>query len=101
MEVCTAKACHKDLENQRVVIDKDKCIGCKTYIIACLFGMPLFDMMERVPIKCDYYEGDSKCVAFCETRAVGYVDADKVNMNKKRDISLKFYELMRQTVGGR
>ena len=101
VEVCLTKACHKDLANQRVLIDKDKCIGCKTCIIACPFGAPLFDTVERVTIKCDYCDGDPQCAAFCEARAVDYVDVDRINMNKKRDISLKFSESMRQAVGGR
>jgi carbon-monoxide dehydrogenase iron sulfur subunit len=39
VEVCPAKACHRDLKSGTVLIDKDKCIGCKTCIIACPFGL--------------------------------------------------------------
>jgi anaerobic carbon-monoxide dehydrogenase iron sulfur subunit len=100
-EVCPTKACHREAEHLRVVIDKDKCIGCKTCIIACPFGAPLFDTVERVSVKCDYCDGEPQCARFCETRAIDYLDADRINLNKKREISLKFSELMRQTVGGR
>ncbi len=101
VEVCPTKACHKEADQQRVVIDKDKCIGCKTCIVACPFGAPLFDNVERVSIKCDYCDGDPQCVNFCQTKAVDYVDADRINANKKRDVSFKFYELTRQATGGR
>ena len=94
VEVCPTKACHKDLENQRVMIDRDKCIGCKTCIVACPFGAPLYDKVERVSIKCDYCDGDPQCVRFCEARAIGYVDEDQVGVNKKREVSLKFFELL-------
>lgn len=94
-EVCPTKACHKDLETQRVIIDQDKCIGCKTCIIACPFGHPFFDIQEGVTRKCDYCDGDPQCVAFCDPRAVDYVDADKMSMTKKREIALKFSELMK------
>ena len=93
VEVCPTKACYKDLENQRVVIDKNKCIGCKTCIVACPFGAPLFDSVERVSIKCDYCDGDPQCVRFCEAKAITYVDADKVGVDKKRGAALKFFEL--------
>ena len=93
VEVCPTKACHKDLENQRVMIDRDKCIGCKTCIVACPFGAPLYDKVERISIKCDYCDGDPQCVRFCEARAIGYVEEDQVGVNKKREVSLKFFEL--------
>jgi len=96
VEVCPTKACHQDAENQRVLIDKDKCIGCKTCIVACPFGAPSFDHVERVSIKCDYCDGNPQCVAFCDIKALTYLDVDKVNIPKKREISLKYSELMRQ-----
>ena len=94
VEVCPTKACHKDLENQRVMIDRDKCIGCKTCIVACPFGAPLYDKVERISIKCDYCDGDPQCVRFCEAKAIAYVDEDQVGVSKKREVSLKFFELL-------
>lgn len=96
VEVCPTKACHKDLENQRVVIDQDRCIGCKTCIITCPFGHPFFDIKERVTIKCDYCDGDPQCVAFCNVKAVDFVDADRINMDKKREVANKFADLLKQ-----
>jgi carbon-monoxide dehydrogenase iron sulfur subunit len=94
VEVCPTKACHKDLENQRVMIDRDKCIGCKTCIVACPFGAPLYDKVERISIKCDYCDGDPQCVRFCEAKAIAYVEEDQVGVSKKREVSLKFFELL-------
>ncbi len=94
VEVCPTKACHKDVENQRVMIDRDKCIGCKTCIVACPFGAPLYDKVERISIKCDYCDGDPQCVRFCEAKAIGYVDEDQVGVSKKREVSLRFFELL-------
>lgn len=95
-EVCPTKACHRDLENQRVIIDKNLCIGCKTCIIACPFGHPFFDVIEQVTVKCDYCDGDPQCVAFCNPKAVDYIDADRVNTGKKREAASKFAESMRR-----
>lgn len=95
VEVCPTKACHKDLENERVLIDKDLCIGCKTCIVACPFGAPLFDKVERVSIKCDYCDGDPQCVTFCDVKAVRYVDAESINLPKKREVAVKFSEVLR------
>jgi Fe-S-cluster-containing dehydrogenase component len=97
VEVCPTKACHREVENNnRVVIDKNLCIGCRTCVVACPFGHPFFDSQDRVTVKCDYCDGDPKCVAFCEPKAVTYVDADVIQVTKKREAANKFIESIRQ-----
>jgi anaerobic carbon-monoxide dehydrogenase iron sulfur subunit len=95
-EVCPTKACHRDADHQRVVIDKDKCIGCKTCIIACPFGHPFFDIHERVTVKCDYCDGTPQCVVFCSVKAVDYVDADRIQMAKKKEVFTRFTGAMKR-----
>jgi len=95
VEVCPTKACHKDFEKQRVIIDQDKCIGCKTCIIACPFSHPYFDEHDRVTRKCNYCDGNPQCVAFCDMKAIDYVEADMINLKRKRDAASKFSDLMR------
>lgn len=94
VEVCPTKACHKDLEEQRVIIDQEKCIGCKTCIIACPFSHPYFDEHDRVTRKCDYCDGNPQCVLFCEVKAVDYLDPDKIEFKRKRDAAKKLSDLM-------
>jgi len=93
-EVCPAKACQRDLKTYKVQIDKDKCIGCKTCVIACPFGHPSFDSVERVTVKCDFCNGDPQCVACCETKAIDYVDTDKAGINRRTEFALQ-YNLLR------
>ena len=88
-EVCPAKACHRDSETDKVIIDKAKCIGCKTCILACPFGAPSFDRIEKVSIKCDFCGGEPQCVACCETKAIDYIDKDFVGVNRRNEIALK------------
>ena len=94
-EVCPTKACHRDLETQRVIIDIEKCIGCKTCVIACPFGHPLFDVIDRVTVKCDYCDGDPQCVSFCNVKAVDYIDADRIQMAKKKEAFVRFSDLLK------
>jgi len=97
VEVCPTKACHREPENNnRVVIDKDLCIGCRTCIVACPFGHPFFDVHDRVTAKCDFCDGDPKCVAFCDPKAVTYVDADRIEVTKKREAANKLIESLKQ-----
>jgi anaerobic carbon-monoxide dehydrogenase iron sulfur subunit len=86
-EVCPAKACRRDLETGKVIIDKNKCIGCKTCIIACPFGVPFFDKALRVSVKCDFCGGDPQCVASCETGAIRYIETEFVDIEKKNEYS--------------
>lgn len=94
-EVCPAKACHRDVKTNKVLIDRKKCIGCKTCIIACPFGVPFFDKIERVSVKCDFCDGDPQCVASCEAKAIEYVDIDKVDLRKKQEVADKIIEMTR------
>jgi anaerobic carbon-monoxide dehydrogenase iron sulfur subunit len=94
-EVCPAKACHRDVKTNKVVIDKTKCIGCKTCILACPFGVPLFDKTERVTIKCDFCDGDPQCVASCEAHAIEYLDVDEPGISKRKEVTSKLIDVLR------
>jgi carbon-monoxide dehydrogenase iron sulfur subunit len=93
-EVCPAKACRIDPETYKVIIDKTKCIGCKTCILACPFGVPFFDEIEHVSVKCDFCGGDPQCVSCCETGAIEYINAYQIGMDKRSKYSL----LLSQTI---
>ena len=96
-EVCPTKACHKDPDRHMVIIDKDKCIGCKTCILACPFGAPAFDIAERVTVKCDYCDGEPQCVRFCETSAVQFLNASEVGAQKQYEAAEKFVNALKQS----
>jgi carbon-monoxide dehydrogenase iron sulfur subunit len=83
----------------RVVIDHKLCIGCRTCIIACPFGQPFFDHQERVTVKCDYCDGDPQCVAFCNVKAITFVEADRAQVAKKREAANRLADLLKQTRG--
>jgi carbon-monoxide dehydrogenase iron sulfur subunit len=97
VEVCPTKACHVDPGMNRVLIDSNICIGCKTCILACPFGAPLFDSVERVTVKCDYCDGDPQCVRFCEVNAIKYVDASQVSKDKQFNAAEKLINALRQS----
>ncbi len=99
VEVCPTKACHIDSERHMVVIDKDKCIGCKTCILACPFGAPLFDKTERVTVKCDYCDGDPQCVRFCDVGAIKYLDVSEVSNVNQYAAAERFTSAIRKQPG--
>lgn len=85
MNVCPVKAISRDELMARVMVDYDKCIGCRSCVAVCPFGAMSFNRMDKRVIKCDVCDGDPQCVRFCEEKAVDYVDADDVSIQKKRD----------------
>lgn len=96
MAVCPVKAISRDEELNRVVIDYDMCIGCRMCVAACPFGAMTFDTLARKVIKCDFCDGDPQCVRFCDTKAIQYVDASKINVEKQRAAAEKFLGIMQE-----
>ncbi|GAB4244996.1 MAG: 4Fe-4S dicluster domain-containing protein [Thermoleophilia bacterium] len=84
VQACPTKACHRDAETRRVVIDDSRCIGCKACVVACPFGRAHYDLVSGVSTKCDYCGGEPECVKLCEPRALTYVYSDESSQGKKR-----------------
>ncbi len=87
VEACPTGACRKDEKLGVAVIDKKRCIGCKTCVLACPFGVPTFDRVEGISVKCDYCGGDPQCVASCEAGAIQYVEPDKLGMARTGELA--------------
>jgi Fe-S-cluster-containing dehydrogenase component len=88
-EACPTKACHREDETGIVVIDEERCIGCRTCIVACPFGAPSFDEAAGVTVKCDCCDGDPQCVKLCEPGAISFVAVDESSLRKRRDVALR------------
>jgi len=85
MNVCPVKAISRDEDLARVVVDYDKCIGCRACVAVCPFGAMNYNVIDRKVIKCDLCDGDPQCVRFCDVKAVEYKDATDVSILKKRE----------------
>ena len=62
----------KSPANARVV-DKSKCIGCRTCVSACPFRMMAVDEEVGRATKCTLCDGKPKCVEACPAAALRYV----------------------------
>jgi carbon-monoxide dehydrogenase iron sulfur subunit len=89
MTICPVKAISRDQALDYVKIDYDVCIGCRSCVAVCPFGAMGFNVIDKRVFKCDLCEGDPQCVRFCDVKAVEYVDANQINIIKKREAAQK------------
>lgn len=85
IKACVAGALYKDDKTGAVLIDHDKCIGCKACIMACPFGavnLIRINNLPRISI-CDLCDGDPECVKVCRNGALTYIDEKKINVRKR------------------
>jgi carbon-monoxide dehydrogenase iron sulfur subunit len=85
--ICPVTAIARDEPLGRVMIDYDKCIGCRLCVAVCPFGAISFDSIARKVIKCDLCEGDPLCVRFCSYGALKYLDASEHTIQKRREVA--------------
>ena len=90
MNVCPVKAISRDETLDRVTVDYDLCIGCRSCVAVCPFGAMGFNVKDRKVFKCDLCDGDPQCVRFCDVKALEYIDAERVSVVRKRDAAKKF-----------
>lgn len=82
VNVCPTGACYKDRAAGVVLIDAEKCIGCRGCIRACPYGIPSFNGETRKIDKCtscmSLQEEGSRpaCVKNCSSKALVYGDPD-------------------------
>ena len=69
---CLTGAMHKELASDRVTVDKERCIGCWTCIVACPYGALSRDVNSRIVVKCDLCPGRDipVCVVNCPNEAL-------------------------------
>ena len=84
LNICPVKAISRDEELARVVVDYDKCIGCRLCVAVCPFGAMSFNVIDRQVLKCDLCDGEPQCVRFCDRKAVDFVSPDEVSIDKRR-----------------
>jgi len=78
--VCPTAAIHREQADGPVLIDQEKCIGCKYCIVVCPFGVIEFSNDSKVMIKCDLCIERTKageepaCIEACPTKALVLVD---------------------------
>jgi len=77
VELCPATALSRNDETGAVVVDTDRCLGCRTCVQVCPFGAPSVDRRLGAAEKCDLCDGAPICAEFCPTGALMVVAAEE------------------------
>ena len=87
--VCPTAAIGRKNDEAPVVIDKNKCIGCKMCVQVCPFGVIKRSKADNTVIKCDFcierLEEDKEpaCVKGCPTNALKLITLEELSNKKK------------------
>ncbi len=88
--VCPTTAIYRPQVDGPVLIDKDKCIGCKYCLMVCPFGVIELSNDGKVMVKCDLCIERTKagqepaCVEACPTKALKLVDEKDLAAGKRQ-----------------
>ena len=95
--VCPRRAINRN-ENGVLIIDEEKCIGCKLCEIACPVGAITVNPDKHVAIKCTQCTtlDEPQCVKHCFSEALKFLPAETVGISQARAKSKKFLEMERR-----
>jgi len=95
VEACPTKAIDRPDKESPVLINSDKCVGCKMCILVCPFGVINMNKKGKAILKCDLcFERLEKgekpaCVSGCPTHAIEFKEVTKVPGKKKYLVKFK------------
>jgi len=93
VKACPKSAISKEMPSGVVIVDNDRCVGCRTCVSACPFGMIKYVPSLGIVDKCDLCGGDTpECVAFCPTQCLTLEEED----TPLRQKVLRFVDAMKE-----
>jgi anaerobic carbon-monoxide dehydrogenase iron sulfur subunit len=94
--MCPVAALSRDEDSHAVVVDADRCLGCRTCVEVCPFGAPSVDPRTGTSEKCTLCEGDPTCVKVCAFDAIKYMPAAEESIHLKRSLAERYLEHLRK-----
>ena len=82
-----------------MVINYDRCIGCRMCMAVCPFGAMRYDTNRHKVFKCELCDGDPQCVKLCPQEAIKFLPKDVANAPKINSLSKKLIEAQRSPEG--
>ena len=94
--VCPTHAIDQLRSGGPVLLNQDRCIGCRFCVLVCPFGVIELARSGKVMIKCDLCIArtevgeDPACVSACPTRAMQFRELDEWLRERRREAAKQF-----------
>jgi Fe-S-cluster-containing hydrogenase component 2 len=96
MSSCPTDAIHQSKdETKKIYIDYETCIQCGKCVGACPFGAMFFDLLAKIPYKCELCNGKPACAAICPTEAIVFKRQNRF-YSKKVSLQMEGFSLLRE-----
>lgn len=89
---CPTMAITRNRDSGVVLIDHDKCVGCRMCMASCPFGAIIYDSDRKQVVKCEQCDGDPQCVKFCPTGALQLLPANLAHLPKRDSLGRKMIQ---------
>ncbi|MEM2455393.1 MAG: 4Fe-4S dicluster domain-containing protein [Candidatus Bathyarchaeia archaeon] len=98
-KVCPVRAIYRNNKGA-LVVDEQKCIGCRLCEAACPIGAISVDIEKHVALKCNLCEriGEPQCVKYCFDEAIKLVPADRASRAIAISRAERFREIIRKVI---
>ena len=95
-DVCPMDAITRDPKTEGVVLNQDRCIGCRACTFVCPYGVISLDVDKKVMIKCDLCDGEPQCAKYCPKGALIYDRAEVIDtLRRERSLKLFIHPLLK------
>ncbi|MGB9135639.1 MAG: 4Fe-4S dicluster domain-containing protein, partial [Candidatus Bathyarchaeia archaeon] len=76
IRACPKEAFYQSKETGAILVDDEKCDGCKWCLEACEYGAVTYDQDANTVKVCDLCEGKPKCKEMCPEEAIDFVSQE-------------------------
>lgn len=93
LSTCPKEAIYRDVEQNLILIDRKKCVGCGMCVSACPFGAMRLDRKKAKSYKCDLCGNDPECVKVCEPFAIEFQNVEMLKIPHMTHVAKKLARL--------
>jgi len=93
---CPVSAISKNTATGVIEIDHESCVQCMECVAACPFKAIYFDRIDEKIITCNLCGGHPKCVTYCETKSIEFIERDSAAIQKKKESLQELEQLLKR-----
>ena len=99
-DVCPMDAITRDPKTGGVLLNQERCVGCRACTFVCPYGALSLDVDRHVMMKCDLCGGDPQCARTCPKGALLFERAEVIDsLRREKNLRLFIKPLLRAREG--